>query len=112
MTDEIRKLAEAATQELLKRLKAKVERSPYVGFKSLVNPDGPEAAKIITSQTAELTALRAKVKALEDAARPPEQWTYGHCRENAKPGGCQLHNLHCGYPDCDRRAAKEASDAS
>jgi len=25
----------------------------------------------------------------------------GRCREHAKPGGCQLHNLHCGYPKCD-----------
>jgi hypothetical protein len=22
------------------------------------------------------------------------------CIEKEKPGGCQLHNLHCGYPDC------------
>lgn len=24
------------------------------------------------------------------------------CPEKNKPGGCQLHNLHCGYPACDR----------
>lgn len=23
------------------------------------------------------------------------------CEEKAKPNGCQLHNLHCGYPDCE-----------
>ena len=23
------------------------------------------------------------------------------CEEAAKPNGCQLHNLHCGYPDCE-----------
>lgn len=34
-----------------------------------------------------------------------EQWTYGHCAEKQKPGGCQLHNLFCTYPDCDRRPA-------
>ena len=22
------------------------------------------------------------------------------CDEQSKPEGCQLHNLHCGYPDC------------
>ena len=22
------------------------------------------------------------------------------CEEQLKPEGCQLHNLHCGYPDC------------
>lgn len=31
-------------------------------------------------------------------------FTTGHCKEHAKPGGCQLHNLQCGYPACDRRA--------
>jgi len=30
-------------------------------------------------------------------------YTTGHCAEHAKPGGCQLHNLHCGWPDCDRK---------
>jgi hypothetical protein len=32
-----------------------------------------------------------------------EAYTTGHCEENLKPGGCQLHNLHCGYPACDRK---------
>lgn len=31
------------------------------------------------------------------------EFTTGHCAERAKPNGCQLHNLQCGYPDCDRR---------
>lgn len=22
------------------------------------------------------------------------------CEEQSKPNGCQLHNLHCGYPNC------------
>mgnify|MGYP003553628639 CR=1 FL=1 len=41
----------------------------------------------------------------EWVAVPAEKWTYGHCKEKVKPGGCQLHNLQCNYPDCDRRAA-------
>lgn len=32
-------------------------------------------------------------------------YTEGHCAHKKAPGGCQLHNLYCGYPDCDRRAA-------
>lgn len=32
-----------------------------------------------------------------------EAFTYGHCAEKSRPGGCQKHNLQCGYPDCDRR---------
>ena len=31
------------------------------------------------------------------------QYTTGHCEHNRAPGGCQLHNLHCGYPECDRK---------
>jgi hypothetical protein len=34
----------------------------------------------------------------------PVAYTTGHCKEKAQPGGCQLHNLHCGYPACDRKA--------
>lgn len=30
-------------------------------------------------------------------------FTTGHCENKSQPGGCQLHNLQCGYPDCDRR---------
>ena len=27
-----------------------------------------------------------------------------HCPEKLKPGGCQLHNLHCGWPKCNEPA--------
>ncbi len=33
----------------------------------------------------------------------PVAYTTGHCKEKAKPGGCQLHNLHCSFPACDRK---------
>lgn len=35
-----------------------------------------------------------------------KQYTEGHCEEKAKAGGCQRHNLQCGYPDCDRKPAR------
>lgn len=47
--------------------------------------------------TAAIAALRQPVS---DAVRT---FTTGHCKNNAQPGGCQLHNLQCGYPACDRR---------
>lgn len=31
---------------------------------------------------------------------PDKQANY--CPEKLKPGGCQLHNLHCGYPRCNQ----------
>jgi len=36
---------------------------------------------------------------------PTPTYTTGHCENRKNPKGCQLHNLHCGYPDCDRKAA-------
>lgn len=30
-------------------------------------------------------------------------YTTGHCEYNKRPGGCPHHNLHCGWPNCDRR---------
>ena len=33
-------------------------------------------------------------------------FTTGHCANHRARGGCQLHNLQCGYPDCDRRPAR------
>ena len=41
----------------------------------------------------------------EKQAGPVAAYTEGHCAEKRKPGGCTLHNLHCGYPACDRKAA-------
>ena len=32
-------------------------------------------------------------------------YTTGHCERHKQPGGCDLHNLHCGWPACDRRPA-------
>lgn len=51
--------------------------------------------------------IAKSLRALSTSPGEP-QWTYGHCKEKAKPEGCQLHNLHCGYPDCDLRAMLSA----
>ena len=40
----------------------------------------------------------------EAEKQEPVAYTTGHCKEKAQPNGCQLHNLHCGYPACDRKA--------
>ena len=34
---------------------------------------------------------------------PLPAFTTGHCKEKAKEGGCQLHNIQCGFPACDRK---------
>ena len=33
----------------------------------------------------------------------PVAHTKGHCENHKQKGGCQLHNLQCGWPDCDRK---------
>ena len=33
----------------------------------------------------------------------PVAYTTGHCENHKQKGGCQLHNLQCGWPDCDRK---------
>lgn len=30
-------------------------------------------------------------------------YTTGHCENHKQKGGCQLHNLQCGWPNCDRK---------
>lgn len=34
-----------------------------------------------------------------------------HCPQRNKSGGCQLHNLQCGYPSCDTPAAAPSAPA-
>ena len=34
----------------------------------------------------------------------------GFCKEKAKPGGCPLHNLFCGYPKCDQKPANSVKE--
>ena len=39
----------------------------------------------------------------EAEKQKPVVFTTGHCQNKKMPGGCQLHNLQCGYPTCDRK---------
>lgn len=55
--------------------------------------------------------FKVAVKAKEELVQTPEKpfvqsksFSTGHCVHKNKPGGCQLHNLQCGYPSCDRKA--------
>lgn len=47
--------------------------------------------------------IRHIIRDLPETQYNTQQYTTGHCKERSKPGGCQLHNLHCGYPQCDRK---------
>jgi hypothetical protein len=49
---------------------------------------------------AALTTLRARLAQPEPE---PVAYTTGHCENHKQKGGCQLHNLQCGWPDCDRK---------
>lgn len=51
------------------------------------------------SQTT-IDALRDR---LVQQGQEPVTYTTGHCEQHKQNGGCQLHNLQCGWPDCDRK---------
>jgi len=38
-----------------------------------------------------------------EAVAPVASYSAGHCENKKQAGGCQLHNLQCGYPACDRK---------
>lgn len=44
-----------------------------------------------------------------DAAKMMQPaFTTGHCEHHKQPGGCQQHNLHCGWPKCDQKEINHA----
>jgi hypothetical protein len=46
--------------------------------------------------------LAAEVERLGKLLAGPK-YTEGHCDNKKMKGGCPMHNLQCGYPQCDRR---------
>ena len=91
-------------------LKAKLKQP-----KNEFNPDWDVMAVMVEEQQRmakrieELTQLVTSqgIRLMDAEAQPepePVAYTTGHCKENAQPGGGQLHNLYCGYPVCDRKA--------
>lgn len=65
-------------------------------------PTGDENVNITEARQALQDELQKLFTPLSDE-RPV--FTTGHCKEKSKPGGCQLHNIQCGYPACDRKQA-------
>ena len=55
------------------------------------------------SQLERFAALVAEKEREAWVKKTPTTVTTGHCKEKAKPGGCQLHNIQCGFPACDRK---------
>ena len=67
-----------------------------------------EALEVATTPLAKdrQEVLRARAAIREALAQPeqePVAHTTGHCENHKQKGGCQLHNLQCGWPDCDRK---------
>lgn len=62
----------------------------------------PDANGQIGAQEERAAAIRAAEELL---MKSKPAYTSGHCENLKSPGGCQAHNLHCGYPKCDRRPA-------
>jgi hypothetical protein len=62
-----------------------------------------EQAERVKRAEEAFAAASDEMKGEQAERQAPVAYTQGHCKEKAKPGGCQLHNLHCGYPACDRK---------
>lgn len=58
----------------------------------------------VANETGRLLREAAPCPRAEGEPKAPA-YTTGHCENNKRPGGCQLHNLLCGWPNCDRRPA-------
>lgn len=39
-------------------------------------------------------------------------FTTGHCERHKQPGGCDLHNIYCGWPKCDQRPAQPTGEGA
>ena len=73
------------------------------------NPfDSHVSRRLSESQEALNVAIKKLVrenKRLKGEETP--EYTTGHCQTHKSIGGCQLHNVQCGYPQCDRRNIDE-----
>lgn len=56
----------------------------------------------LSDALANIEQLRAAIAQQAEQVQRTPIFTTGHCKEKAKAGGCQLHNLRCSYPACDR----------
>ena len=64
------------------------------------NPDWDAMAVMVEEQQ----RMAKRIAALEaQPEQEPVAHTTGHCENHKQKGGCQLHNLQCGWPDCDRK---------
>ena len=75
------------------------------------------AASGVDTSTNEAWVGRAqeKIAAMDSASvrrMTMAEYTTGHCPNHNQPGGCQLHNLQCGWPNCDRRQVQHQPQAA
>ncbi len=76
--------------------------------------NGSKYSKAYTVYTAEqvraaIDADRATRSNLQVGGDVPKR---DYCPEKLKPGGCQLHNLHCGFPACNAAPSSPGSEKS
>jgi len=66
--------------------------------------DSPQWNDAIPTIAIYFMRLREALKAEQSQMMEPVNFTTGHCKEKSNVGGCQLHNLQCGYPACDKKS--------
>ncbi len=93
MTDKMR---EALAR--LRREASRIERDQHKYAELAYSP----TADLLESIADDIEASLSEQPAQGATATGP-RFTYGHCADRRQVGGCIRHNLHCGYPDCDRK---------
>jgi hypothetical protein len=67
--------------------------------------DALDNASVIYYKESEITTHYKAIGLVQNELsklKNPE-FTTGHCSNKKSTYGCQLHNLQCGYPKCDRK---------
>lgn len=66
--------------------------------------DSEEDAELVFSSLIKpFKAMEVSEKIIPVVDPPVPAYTTGHCQHKKEPGGCPVPNVHCGYPNCDRK---------
>lgn len=62
-----------------------------------------DAELVFSSLIKPFKATEVSEKIVPVVDPPAPTYTTGHCQHKKEPGGCPVPNVHCGYPNCDRK---------
>lgn len=87
-------------RDVIDLLQASIE---HLGARDIPKPGCKECAEYNDTIRSNIEWLADLAKGRKLVAEQAKIYTTGHCVNHNGPRGCQLHNLQCGYPNCDRK---------